>query len=66
MIPPSIILIVYGVSAEISIARLFIAGVLPGILLVVLFMGYVIIWASLRRMSLGGVLAGLSSAQIIT
>ncbi len=48
LIPPSIILIVYGVSAEISIARLFIAGVLPGLMLVVLFMGYVVIWALLN------------------
>jgi tripartite ATP-independent transporter DctM subunit len=48
LIPPSIILIVYGVSAEISIARLFIAGVLPGLLLVVLFSGYVIVWSLLN------------------
>ena len=45
LIPPSIIMIVYGVSAEVSIARLFIAGVIPGILLAALFMGYVMVWA---------------------
>lgn len=45
LIPPSIILIVYGVATEQSIARLFIAGVLPGVLLICLFMAYVIIWA---------------------
>jgi tripartite ATP-independent transporter DctM subunit len=45
LIPPSIIMIVYGVSAEVSIARLFIAGVIPGIVLAALFMGYVIVWA---------------------
>lgn len=45
LIPPSIILIVYGASAEVSIARLFIAGVLPGLLLVVLFMGFTALWA---------------------
>ena len=45
LIPPSIIMIVYGVSAEVSIARLFIAGVVPGLLLAGLFMGYVIAWA---------------------
>ena len=33
LIPPSIIMIVYGVAADVSIAKLFIAGVLPGILL---------------------------------
>jgi len=49
LIPPSIILIVYGVATEQSIARLFIAGILPGLLLVVLFIGYVIIWSALNR-----------------
>jgi tripartite ATP-independent transporter DctM subunit len=45
LIPPSIIMIVYGVTAEVSIAQLFIAGVLPGVFLAALFMGYVMIWA---------------------
>jgi tripartite ATP-independent transporter DctM subunit len=45
LIPPSIILIVYGVATEQSIARLFIAGVLPGCLLVGLFVGYVVLWS---------------------
>jgi len=49
LIPPSIILIVYGVATEQSIARLFVAGVLPGILLVSLFVGYVVIWALLNK-----------------
>jgi C4-dicarboxylate transporter, DctM subunit len=48
MIPPSIMMIVYGLVAEVSIARLFIAGVVPGIMLVLLFMGYVIVWALLN------------------
>lgn len=48
LIPPSIILIVYGVATEQSIARLFMGGVLPGLLLVVLFMGYVVIWSLLH------------------
>src|SRR5204863_3546269 len=41
LIPPSIIMIVYGVSANVSIAQLFIAGVFPGIMLAALFMAYV-------------------------
>ncbi|MGE0658460.1 MAG: TRAP transporter large permease [Reyranellaceae bacterium] len=49
LIPPSIIMIVYGVAAEVSIARLFIAGILPGILLALLFMGYVVGWSMLNR-----------------
>ncbi|WP_334188108.1 TRAP transporter large permease [Noviherbaspirillum sp.] len=48
MIPPSIIMIVYGVAANVSIAKLFIAGVLPGLLLAALFMGYVMVWSLLH------------------
>ena len=48
LIPPSIILIVYGVATEQSIARLFIGGVLPGCMLVALFSGYVIVWSLLH------------------
>jgi tripartite ATP-independent transporter DctM subunit len=45
LIPPSIIMIVYGVAADVSIAKLFIAGVIPGILLALLFSGYIALWA---------------------
>jgi tripartite ATP-independent transporter DctM subunit len=45
LIPPSIIIIVYGVAAEVSISKLFIAGVLPGIMLATLFSGYIMVWA---------------------
>src|SRR5258708_3643051 len=48
LIPPSIIMIVYGVSADVSITRLFIAGVVPGLLLAGLFMGYTIVWSLLN------------------
>ncbi|MEE3101267.1 MAG: TRAP transporter large permease subunit [Pseudomonadota bacterium] len=48
LIPPSIMLIVYGVIAQQSISRLFIAGVVPGIMIIGLFMGYVAIRARLN------------------
>ncbi|MDZ4131094.1 MAG: TRAP transporter large permease subunit [Hydrogenophaga sp.] len=48
LIPPSIIMIVYGVAAEVSIAKLFVAGVLPGLLLAGLFSGHLMIWALLN------------------
>lgn len=43
MIPPSSILIVYGILTEQSIGQLFVAGVIPGILLAVLFAGVIVI-----------------------
>ena len=52
LIPPSIILIVYGVATDQSIARLFVAGILPGAMLVALFGGYVIIRALLNPASI--------------
>lgn len=45
LIPPSIIMIVYGVTADVSIAKLFVAGILPGILLAGLFSLYLGVWA---------------------
>ncbi|MEJ8836198.1 TRAP transporter large permease [Ramlibacter sp. AN1133] len=49
LIPPSIIMIVYGVTADVSIARLFVAGILPGIVLASLFSGYLAVWATLNK-----------------
>ena len=45
LIPPSIIMIVYGVAAQVSINRLFIAGVIPGLMLMALFSGYIMFWS---------------------
>jgi tripartite ATP-independent transporter DctM subunit len=49
LIPPSIIMIVYGVAAQVSVARMFIAGVLPGLMLVTLFSGYIVVWSLLNK-----------------
>jgi tripartite ATP-independent transporter DctM subunit len=49
LIPPSIIMIVYGAATDQSIARLFIAGVVPGIVLSFLFMGYIVGWSFVHR-----------------
>jgi C4-dicarboxylate transporter, DctM subunit len=49
MIPPSLTLIVYGVTVEESISKLFMAGILPGMLLALMFMAYVAGWSLFRR-----------------
>ena len=45
LIPPSIIMIVYGVTADVSISQLFIGGVIPGILLALIFSLYIAGWS---------------------
>ena len=52
LIPPSIILIIYGVAVQESIAKLFIAGIIPGIMIALIFMSYVIIWSSINKKSM--------------
>ena len=52
LIPPSIILIIYGVTVQESIAKLFIAGIIPGIMIAIIFMGYVIIWSLINKKSM--------------
>ena len=49
LIPPSIILIIYGVTIEDSIAKLFMAGIFPGIMLAIIFMLYVVFWSILNK-----------------
>ena len=49
MIPPSLALIVYGVTVNESITKLFFAGVMPGLLLALMFMGYVAITSKLSK-----------------
>ena len=45
LIPPSIIMVLYAVAAEVSLVKLFIAGFLPGALMMALFSGYIVVWA---------------------
>ena len=49
LIPPSIILIIYGVTIEDSIAKLFMAGIFPGIMLAIIFMVYVVVWSIINK-----------------
>ena len=49
LIPPSIILIIYGVAVQESIAKLFIAGIIPGIMIALIFMSYVIVWSLINK-----------------
>lgn len=48
LIPPSIVLIIYGVMAEVSIGKLFVAGVVPGIILALMFSGYIVLRVALN------------------
>jgi len=48
LIPPSTIFIVYGVMTEQSVGKLFISGILPGILMTALFIAAILIWTKLR------------------
>ena len=48
LIPPSMILIIYGIIVEQSIGRLFLAGIVPGLLIAFLFMVVICGWVSIR------------------
>ncbi len=48
LIPPSIILVIYGLIAEVSIPRLFLAGVVPGLLQGLLFAVFIMAYAQLK------------------
>ena len=62
MIPPSLLMIIYGVLAEQSIGKLFIAGIIPGFIVVTLFIGY-IMWVAIRHPERVGEGAVLPAAQ---
>ena len=65
LIPPSIILIIYGVAVQESIAKLFIAGILPGIMIALIFMSYVIIWSLVNKKEMPKVLEEYSFLEKI-
>ena len=48
LLPPSIIMVVYAVAAEVSIVRVFLAGFVPGLMVVGLFSAYIAVWALLN------------------
>jgi tripartite ATP-independent transporter DctM subunit len=63
LIPPSIIMIVYAVATDVSIAKLFVAGVLPGLMLMAIFSGYLVLWALRHPGRVPAADAGLSLAD---
>ncbi|WP_370254678.1 TRAP transporter large permease [Nioella sp.] len=63
MIPPSLTLIVYGVTVNESIIRLFFAGIMPGLVLAAMFMGYVAIYSKLSKTWNPDVEKGMSFAE---
>ncbi|QFG37349.1 tripartite ATP-independent transporter DctM subunit [Paracoccus pantotrophus] len=63
LIPPSIIMIVYGVVAQQSVARLFVAGIVPGLVLILLFSSYIALWAMLNPDRRGRALPPMTLAQ---
>ena len=65
LIPPSIILIIYGVAVQESIAKLFIAGIIPGIMIALIFMSYVIIWSLINKKEMPRILEEYSFLEKI-
>lgn len=63
MIPPSLTLIVYGVTINESISKLFMAGIMPGLTLALLFMGYVAAWSFVKKDQVPAGEAKMSFAQ---
>ncbi|GAB4554983.1 MAG: TRAP transporter large permease subunit [Rhizobacter sp.] len=63
LIPPSIIMIVYAVATDVSIAKLFVAGVVPGLMLMAIFSGYLAFWALRNPGQIPAAEAGTSFGQ---
>jgi len=62
LIPPSVLMIVWGVLTEMAVGKLFIAGIIPGLMVVALFIGY-IMWVAIRHPERVGEGAVLPTAQ---
>lgn len=54
LIPPSIVMVIYAVAAEVSLIKLMLAGLLPGALMMALFSGYIVVWSLLHPERAGG------------
>jgi len=54
LIPPSVLMIVWGILTEKSIGQIFLAGVLPGLLLTIMFVAYILLTALFRPALVGG------------
>ena len=52
LIPPSVTMIVYGIATQTSVGKLFIAGVIPGIIMTLLFAVWVILYMLLKKRAL--------------
>ena len=76
LIPPSLILLFYGIVTDVSIGELFIAGIIPGLLLTSMFVIVVLIWSRLRpgdvprtedgqKMPIGQILAAVVPVLVI-
>ena len=65
LIPPSIILIIYGVAVQESIAKLFIAGIIPGIVIALIFMSYVVIWSLINKKDMPNIIENYSFLEKI-
>lgn len=65
LIPPSLTMIVYGVAGELSIARLFLAGLLPGLVLTVLFVLWSLIAAARWRGRFGRTARGYTGGELM-
>ena len=63
LIPPSVTMIVYGISTETSIGRLFLAGLMPGLMLTVLFMAWALFDCWRRGLGLGDLTRRYSLAE---